>query len=243
MKITILTLFPEMFSGFVSASIIHRAIEKKLVEIELVQIREFTSDVHRHVDDTPFGGGAGMVMKCQPVFDALSSVKTEASHTVLLSASGRPYSQAKAHELSKMEHLILLCGHYEGVDERIAEACDEELSIGDYVLTGGEPGAMVIADSVIRLLPGVIREDSIQEESYETGLLEYPQYTQPAVYEGKPVPDVLLSGHHENIRKWRLTQSLVRTRERRPDLFARYELNREEEKLLRKYDEAAEDNG
>ena len=232
MRISVLTLFPEQFEGFFSTSIVGRSVERGIVSADLVQIRDFAKDTHRHVDDTPFGGGAGMVMKCQPVFDALESVRTPDSRVVLLSASGKPYTQKKAHELASVPHLIFLFGHYEGVDERIAEACDEQISIGDYVLTGGELGAMVIADSVIRLLPGVIREDSIAEESYENGLLEYPQYTQPAEYNGKRVPDVLLSGHHENIRKWRLTQSLLRTRENRPDLFAAHELTKEEQKLL-----------
>ena len=240
MKISILTLFPEQFHDFFSCSIVGRSVERQIVMPELIQIRDFALDTHKHVDDTPFGGGAGMVMKCQPVLDALNSVRTEASHVVLLSASGSPYTQAKAHELAQKEHLIFLCGHYEGVDERIAERCDEAISIGDYVLTGGELGAMVIADSVIRLLPGVIRHDSIEEESYENGLLEYPQYTQPAEYEGEKVPDVLLSGHHENIRKWRLTQSLLKTRKIRPDLFEKHILTKEEERLLRLADEAGE---
>ncbi|MBQ9327741.1 MAG: tRNA (guanosine(37)-N1)-methyltransferase TrmD [Solobacterium sp.] len=237
MKISILTLFPEQFEGFFSSSIIGRSVEKGIVTSELVQIRDFSTDNHRHVDDTPFGGGAGMVMKCQPVLDALASIKEESSHVVLLSASGTPYTQRHAHTLTAYEHLILICGHYEGVDQRIVSHCDEEISIGDYVLTGGELGAMVIADSVIRLLPGVIRSASTDEESYEHGLLEYPQYTQPAEYEGEAVPEVLLSGHHENIRKWRLTQSLLKTRAVRPDLFQAHELTKEEEKLLRAADE------
>ncbi len=232
MRISVLTLFPELFDRFFSMSIVGRSVERGIVSTDLIQIRDYSTDTHRHVDDTPFGGGAGMVMKCQPVFDALASVRTPESHVVLLSASGKPYTQQKAHELAKESHLIFLCGHYEGMDERIASVCDEEISIGDYVLTGGELGAMVIADSVIRLLPGVIRESSISEESYENGLLEYPQYTQPAEYEGMRVPDVLLSGHHENIRKWRLTQSLLKTREKRPDLFAAHTLTKEERKLL-----------
>ena len=232
MRISVLTLFPELFDRFFSMSIVGRSVERGIVRTDLVQIRDYSTDTHRHVDDTPFGGGAGMVMKCQPVFDALSSVRTPESNVVLLSASGTPYTQQKAHELAAKPHLIFLCGHCEGMDERIASVCDEEISIGDYVLTGGELGAMVIADSVIRLLPGVIRESSINEESYENGLLEYPQYTQPAEYEGMRVPDVLLSGHHENIRKWRLTQSLLKTREKRPDLFVAHTLTKEERKLL-----------
>ena len=232
MRISVLTLFPELFDRFFTTSIVGRAAERGIITTDLVQIRDYAKDIHRHVDDTPFGGGAGMVMKCQPALDALASVRREDSHVILLSASGTPYTQKKAHELAAKTHLVFLCGHYEGVDERIAERCDEQISIGDYVLTGGELGAMVIADSVIRLLPGVIREDSICEESYENGLLEYPQYTQPAEYDGESVPQVLLSGHHENIRKWRLTQSLLRTREVRPDLFAAHKLTEEEEKLL-----------
>ena len=231
MKITVLTLFPEFFEGVIHTSVIARSREKGLVTTEFVQIRDFSKDPHRRVDDTPFGGGAGMVMTCQPVFDALRSVKTENSRTVLLSASGSPYTQKKAHELSKEDHLILICGHYEGMDERIAGICDEEISVGDYVLTGGEPGAVILMDSVIRLLPGAIRGESIEEESYENGLLEYPQYTHPAVYEGLAVPEVLLSGHHENIRRWRLRESLKKTRAVRPDLYAAHEFSREEKKM------------
>lgn len=238
MRISVLTLFPELFDVYFSTSIVGRAKERGLLTADVVQIRDFARDRHRHVDDTPFGGGAGMVMKCQPVLDALDSVRSAQSHVILLSASGRPFTQARAHELSAKPHLIFLCGHYEGVDERIAQRCDEELSIGDYVLTGGELGAMVIADAVIRLLPGAITAESTGEESYENGLLEYPQYSQPAEYEGERVPDVLLSGHHENIRRWRLLQSLVRTRQRRPDLFAAHVLTKEEEKLLAEYDAA-----
>ena len=232
MRISILTLFPELFENFFATSIVGRACREGTVSYDLVQIRDFAHDVHRTVDDKPFGGGAGMVMKCQPAFDAINSVRTDDSHIVLLSAKGVPYTQKKAHELAKKSHLIFLCGHYEGVDERIVQRCDEEISIGDYVLTGGELGAMVITDSVVRLIPGVIRSDSICEESYENGLLEYPQYTHPADYQGDPVPEVLLSGHHENIRKWRLQQSLLTTRRVRPDLFEAHELTNEEKKLL-----------
>ncbi|MBR2770287.1 MAG: tRNA (guanosine(37)-N1)-methyltransferase TrmD [Solobacterium sp.] len=240
MKITVLTLFPELFAGVISTSVIARSREKGIVSTEFVQIRDFSTDIHRRVDDTPFGGGAGMVMTCQPLFDALKSVRKENSHVVLLSARGVPYTQKKAHELAKKEHLILLCGHYEGVDERVAGICDEEISVGDYVLTGGEPGAIIIMDSVIRLLTGAIRNESIEEESYENGLLEYPQYTHPAVYEGMAVPEVLLSGHHENIRKWRLLQSLKRTREVRPDLYEAHEFTKEEKKLAMKLEEEEE---
>ncbi|MBQ2688861.1 MAG: tRNA (guanosine(37)-N1)-methyltransferase TrmD [Solobacterium sp.] len=237
MKFSILTLFPEMFRDFTGTSIVGRSIATGTAEVETVQIRDFANDNYKHVDDTPFGGGAGMVMKCQPVLDALNSVRTPSSHVVMLAAFGKPYDQSIAHRFAGMDHLILLCGHYEGMDARIEASVDEVISIGDYVLTGGELGAMVICDSVIRLLDGVIRAESTDEESFENGLLEYPQYTKPAEYEGMKVPDVLLSGNHERIRQWRLVQSLVRTREIRPDLFERHELSEEERKLLRKYDE------
>ena len=233
MKITVLTLFPEFFSGFKDTSVVGRAVQRGITELEFVQIRDFSTDIHRRVDDTPFGGGAGMVMTCQPLMDALNAVKQENSHVVLLSASGSPYHQKKAHELSEYEHLILVCGHYEGVDQRFADLCDEEISTGDYVLTGGEPAAVILMDSVIRLLPGAIRRESTEEESYENGLLEYPQYTHPAEYEGKPVPEILLSGHHANIRRWRLKESLRKTRMLRPDLLKDRVLTKEEAKLLK----------
>ncbi|MBQ1531844.1 MAG: tRNA (guanosine(37)-N1)-methyltransferase TrmD [Erysipelotrichaceae bacterium] len=237
MKITVLTIFPDMFHDFLNTSIISRSIQKGLVEFEIVDIREYAPGSYRHVDDSPFGGGAGMVMKCQPVLDALDAVRTENSWSVLMSPAGQVYTQAKAHEYSEKDHLILLCGHYEGLDERINHHMDELISIGDYVLTGGELASMVISDSVVRLLKGAIRDESTDEESHENGLLEYPQYTKPADYKGEKVPEILLSGHHENIRKWRLKQSLKLTRERRPDLFAKHVLTKEEEKLLKELDE------
>ncbi len=237
MKITVLTIFPDMFHDFLNTSIISRSIQKGLVEFEIVDIREYAPGSYRHVDDSPFGGGAGMVMKCQPVLDALEAVRTENSWSVLMSPAGQVYTQAKAHEYSEKDHLILLCGHYEGLDERINHHMDELISIGDYVLTGGELASMVISDSVVRLLKGAIRDESTDEESHENGLLEYPQYTKPADYKGEKVPEILLSGHHENIRKWRLKQSLKLTRERRPDLFAKHVLTKEEEKLLQELDE------
>jgi len=239
-RITILTLFPEMYENFVSTSIVARSISRGIVTVDFVNIRDFAHDTYRHVDDSPFGGGAGMVMKCQPVLDALDSVRTEGSWSVLMSASGTPYSQAKAHELSFKEHLIILCGHYEGMDARINDQVNEQISIGDYVLTGGELASMVVADSVIRLLRGSISDASTSEESYENGLLEYPQYTQPADYKGVQVPGILLSGDHEKIRLWRLKQSLKLTREKRPDLFAAHSMSKEEEKLLRQLEEEEE---
>lgn len=234
MKITILTLFPEMYEDFLKTSIIGRAVDRGLAEVEFVQIRDFAHDNYKHVDDRPFGGGRGQVMKCQPVLDALHSVKTDSSYTLMMSPAGHPYSQKKAHELSQKDHLIILCGHYEGLDARINDEVDELVSIGDYVLTGGELASMVIMDSVIRLLKGSITEGSTDEESHENGLLEYPQYTQPAEYEGRKVPDVLLSGNHAKIRAWRVEQSLLLTKKERPDLFEKHEFTDEEKKIMKK---------
>ena len=234
MKITILTLFPEMYEDFLKTSIIGRAVDRGLAEVEFVQIRDFAHDNYKHVDDRPFGGGRGQVMKCQPVLDALHSVKTDSSYTLMMSPAGHPYSQKKAHELSQKDHLIILCGHYEGLDARINDEVDELVSIGDYVLTGGELASMVIMDSVIRLLKGSITEGSTDEESHENGLLEYPQYTQPAEYEGRKVPDVLLSGNHAKIRTWRVEQSLLLTKKERPDLFEKHEFTDEEKKIMKK---------
>ncbi|MDO4413917.1 MAG: tRNA (guanosine(37)-N1)-methyltransferase TrmD [Erysipelotrichaceae bacterium] len=236
MKITILTLFPEMFENFLNTSIVGRSLQRGLAEVEFVQIRDFAPGNYKHVDDTPFGGGSGMVMKCQPVLDALDSVRTENSWVMLTSPAGKPYTQAKARELSKKDHLIILCGHYEGMDARINDHVDELVSIGDYVLTGGELASMVIMDSVIRLLKGAITEGSTDEESHENGLLEYPQYTHPADYNGETVPEILLSGNHAKIREWRILQSLRLTKEKRPDLYEKHEFTEEEKKILKKYD-------
>lgn len=236
MRITVVTLFPEMYHDFLSTSIIGRTIQKGLVQVDFVQIRDFAHDKYKHVDDTSFGGGAGQVMKCQPVLDALDSVRTESSYVVMMNPAGRPFKQQIARDLSTKGHLILLCGHYEGMDARIEKHCDDLLSIGDYVLTGGELASMVVMDAVIRLQKGAIADDSTVEESFEGGLLEYPQYTKPEDYEGDKVPEILVSGNHEKIRQYRLQQSLVLTRERRPDLFAKHELSKEEKKLLMKFD-------
>ena len=236
MKITILTLFPEMFENFLNTSIVGRSLQRGLAEVEFVQIRDFAPGNYKHVDDTPFGGGSGMVMKCQPVLDALDSVRTENSWVMLTSPAGKPYTQAKARELSKKDHLIILCGHYEGMDARINDHVDELVSIGDYVLTGGELASMVIMDSVIRLLKGAITEGSTDEESHENGLLEYPQYTHPADYNGETVPEILLSGNHAKIREWRILQSLLLTKEKRPDLYEKHEFTEEEKRILKKYD-------
>ena len=236
MRITFLTLFPEMYDNFFHTSIIGRAIFENKVSVDFVNIRDFALDKYKHVDDTPYGGGAGMIMKCQPVLDALESVHTEESHVVLFTANGKQYKQSIARRYATYDHLILLCGHYEGIDARIENHVDEVISIGYYILTGGELASMVVADSVIRLLNGVILEDSINDESYENGLLEYPQYTKPQDYNGEKIPDVLASGNHENIRKWRRQQSLVMTREKRKDLFDAYVLTEEDKKLLKEYD-------
>ena len=220
MKISILTLFPEMFDGFINTSIIKRAIENKKVEIELVNFRDYTNDPHGKVDDTPYGGGAGMVLACQPIFDCVEAIRTPDSKVILLTPSGVPYKQSIAYDLSKEKHLIIICGHYEGFDDRIESICDYLISIGDYVLTGGEIPSMVLADSITRLIPGVINEESHINDSFnEDYLLDYPTYTKPSEYKGMKVPDVLISGDHKKIDEWRKQESLKRTQERRPDLL------------------------
>ena len=234
MKISILTLFPEFFDGFLTNSIIKRAIAKKQVEIEIINIRDYTNDKYGRVDSAPVGGGAGLIMKCQPVIDCLKAVKKENSHTVLLSPRGKTYNQKRARELAKnCKHLILICGHYEGTDERINKYTDELISIGDYILTGGEIGAEIISDSIIRLLDGVIASESIVDESFENGLLEYPQYSEPFSYEGDNIPDILYSGNHQAINKWRKKESLRLTKKYRPDLLENYKFSKEELKLLK----------
>ena len=215
MRITILTLFPEMFESVFASSIVGRARANGVVSIDFVQIRDFAPDTYKHVDDTPFGGGAGMVMKCQPVLDALASVRGSDSYCISLTPGGTPYTQDKAHALAAKQHLILLCGHYEGMDARIGHHMDEEISIGDYVLTGGEIG-----------------EESTKEESFENGLLEYPQYTKPADYQGDRVPDVLVSGNHQKIAAWRHAQALLKTAAVRPDLLRKQQLSKEDENIL-----------
>lgn len=232
MKISILTIFPEFFDSFLASPIIKRARQKGIADIEIVDIREFANGSFRHIDDSPFGGGVGMIMRCGPIIDALHAVKNENSHKILLSPKGRKYDQKCARELSQKEHIILICGHYEGVDARVEKHIDEQLSIGDYVLTGGEIAATAVTDSVIRLLNGVLRDGATFEESHENGLLEYSQYTRPADYEGDCVPEVLLSGNQKEIDKWRLKQSLLLTREHRPDMFEKYSLSNDELDLL-----------
>ncbi len=225
MKFHILTLFPEMVEQGLNTSIIGRAAAKGLLSINAVNIRDYTTEKHGKVDDYPYGGGAGMLMQAQPVYDACMAVKGDKSTRVIyMTPQGQTFTQEKAQELSKEEELIFLCGHYEGIDERVLEeVVTDYLSIGDYVLTGGELPAMVMIDTISRLVPGVLNnEDSAQTESFADGLLEYPQYSRPEEWHGKKVPPILLSGHHANVEKWRLEQSMERTKERRPDLWERW---------------------
>ena len=232
MKISVLSLFPEYFDPLLNTSIIKRAKEKNLFEFEVIDFRMFTKEKHGHVDDTPYGGGAGMVLMCQPLLDALASIKTENSTVILLTPQGKTFNQKIAMDLSLKEHLIFICGHYEGFDERIREYVDIQRSLGDFVLTGGESACMVMCDCILRLLPGVIRQDSSQDDSFSNGLLEYPQYTRPEIYDGKKVPDVLLSGHHANIKKWRHQKSLENTFYHRPDLLETLDLSKEDKIYL-----------
>ena len=221
MKFSILTLFPEMFET-IKHSIIERASKKNLISINLINIRDFSKDKHKHVDDTPYGGGAGMVIRPDVVYDAFSSIKDKNAKVIHLSPKGEKLNQNKVKELAKENHLILLCGHYEGIDQRVLdEVVDEEISIGDYVLTGGELPAMVLLDSVSRYVDGVLAKDSIKEESFSNNLLEYPQYTRPEVFNGKKVPEVLTSGNHQEVDKWRTNQSIITTYKKRPDLLSK----------------------
>ena len=219
MKIDILTIFPNMFDGFLSESIIKRALDKGLVTINVHDIRAYSTDKHKRVDDYGFGGGQGMVLMPQPIFDAVDDIKTEDSKVILMTPQGESYKQSKAYDLTKEKHLILICGHYEGFDERIRTLADMEISIGDYVLTGGELASMVITDSVVRLIDGVITSDSHIKDSFNDNLLDYPVYTKPVNFRVMEVPEVLLSGHHKNIDEFRKNESLKRTKERRPDLL------------------------
>jgi tRNA (guanine37-N1)-methyltransferase len=236
-KFDVLTLFPNMFDGFLSESIIKRAIEDKLLKVDITNFRDYSDKKNNQVDDTPYGGGDGMVLMCDPIVKAIEEKKKKNTKVILMSPQGEKFTQKKAIELSKESHLIFVCGHYEGFDERIKNFVDEEISIGDYVLTGGEIPAMAISDSIIRLIDDVISEESPMDDSYINGLLEYPQYTRPYVYKGKAVPDVLISGNHKNIREYRLKESLRKTYLRRPDLLEKKELTKEEEKLLKEIKE------
>ena len=219
MKIDVLTLFPDMFNGVFAESIIKRAIDNNLVEINTHNIRDYSKDPHKKVDDTPYGGGAGMVLMCQPIFDAVKDLRGDNSKVILLTPSGKLYKQSMALDLSLEKHLIIICGHYEGFDERIKTICDMELSIGDYILTGGEIPAMVLIDSITRLIDGVIRKESYLNESFTDNLLDYPTYTKPRVYAGLVVPDVLVNGDHAKIDKWRREQQIEITKNNRPDLL------------------------
>ena len=219
MKIDVLTLFPEMFTGVISSSIIKRAIDDNKIEINLHNFRDYSKDIHHKVDDTPYGGGCGMILTCQPIFDCVNDLKDDENTVILLTPDGTPYKQEIANNLVKLKHLIIICGHYEGFDERIRSICDMEISIGDYVLTGGEIPAMVLIDSVTRLIDGVINKESYQNDSFYNGLLDYPQYTKPREYNGLIVPEVLLSGDHKKIEEYRKKTALEKTRERRYDLL------------------------
>ena len=236
MKFDVLTLFPEMFEP-IKQSIIGRAEEKNLIDINLINIRDFSKNKHKKVDDTPYGGGAGMVMQADVVYDAYKSIKDENAKVIYLTPQGKILNQKKVEELSKQEHLILLCGHYEGIDQRVIDKIvDEEISIGDYVLTGGEIPAMVLIDSVSRYVDGVLSEDSTSEESFSQGILEYPQYTRPENFEGIKVPEILLSGHHENINKWRRCEALKNTYLKRPELLENVSLSEKDKEYIKKLD-------
>lgn len=237
MRIDILTLFPEMCNAYLSESIIGRARKAGKVQIECVDIRDYTKDKHRRVDDTPYGGGMGMIMQVEPIYDCYHSLcrKTDAKpHLIYLTPQGKTLTQKRVRELAQMDNIALLCGHYEGIDERVIEELQpEEISVGDYVLTGGELPALILADSISRMLPGVLSEDEcFEEESHYSSLLEYPQYTRPYEWRGRTVPDVLLTGHHANVDKWRRQQSLKRTFERRPDMLEKADLSEEDREYL-----------
>jgi len=233
MIIDIITIFPEMFSGIINSSIIKRTIDKELITINIHDFREYTTNKHKKVDDTIYGGGAGMLIQCQPVIDTLKSINNyQSAYKIITSAQGNTYNQEKAKSLSKLDHIIIICGHYEGIDNRVLNYVDEEISIGDFILTGGEIAALTIIDSVIRLIPDAITDQSIEDESFEIGLLEYPQYTKPYEYDGYKVPDELMSGNHEEIRKYRKFEAIKKTYQRRPDLLKDYNFDEEAEIFL-----------
>lgn len=240
MRIKVLSLFPKMFDGILNESIIKRAIDDKKVNIDVIDLRSYSKDKHNKVDDTIYGGGAGMLIKCEPIFDAIDDLKTKNTKVIMLSPDGVKYNQEKAYELSKEKNIILLCGHYEGFDERINTVVDEKISIGDYVLTGGEIPAMAIIDSVTRLLPGVINEESHLNDSFNNDLLDYPQYTKPKEYRGMKVPDVLLSGDHKKIDEWRREEQIKKTKKQRPDLLKESEEEKTSDEDLIKTEEEKE---
>lgn len=233
MKISILTLFPEMFDAVLNQSILKRARDKGLYDIEIINIRDFSKDKYHHVDDTPYGGGAGMLLQIEPIDLALQSVRSDNSFVLLTSPKAKPFNQLKAREYANKEHIVIICGHYEGFDARVETLVDDRLSIGDFILTGGELAAMVVVDSVVRLLNDAISKDSLDVESFDNNLLEYPQYTKPPVYKGMKVPDVLLSGHHKNIQRYRLKEALKDTLRYRSDLLKNHEFTKEETELLK----------
>lgn len=234
MKIDILTIFPDFFDAFLHTSIIKRGIEDGYIDIKTHQLRDYSSLKHNRIDDTPYGGGAGMLMMFPPFFEAIKILKNDDTHIIMTSPQGKLFDQQKAIELAKKQHILILCGHYEGIDARVEQFVDEEISIGNYVLTGGEMPAMIIADAVSRLVPGVIHEESSETDSLQNGWLKYPQYTKPEQYEGYAVPEVLLSGHHQMIESWRKEQSIRRTLMKRPDLIKGIVLTDEEKKILQK---------
>ena len=222
MKITILSVVPEMLSSLQASPIVQHAMQKGILELEIVDIKEYADGSFRHIDDSRFGGGAGMIMRCEPVYRAYRSVCSNGCHTIVPTPAGIPYTQKKAHELCGYEHLVLIAGHYEGLDERIFDLADERICMGDYIVSGGEYACMSITDSIVRLLPGVIRKESTEEESFENGLLEYSQYTKPVEFEGKRVPDVLRSWNHGAIAQFRHEDALKKTAQYRPDLLEKY---------------------
>lgn len=233
MRFDIVTIFPEMIEGIIQCSILKRAIEKGIIEVNIIDFRDFALDKHKHVDDYAYGGGAGMLISVEPVHKALCQIDNlDYAYKIITSPSGTVLTQEVVERLVKKDHIVIVCGHYEGIDARINDYMDEEISLGDYILTGGELAAGIIVDSVSRLVPGVITEASTLDESFTTGLLEYPQYTRPYEYNGQIVPEVLLSGHHENIRAWRRFQALKKTYNQRPDLLDKLELTKEDEKFL-----------
>lgn len=245
MKIDYLTLFPEMFDGVLNHSILKRAQDKNIIEVNTVNFRDYAENKHNQVDDYPYGGGQGMVLKPEPVFNAMQDLKrTDKTRVILMCPQGRPFSQAIAKELSEAEHIVFICGHYEGYDERIREnLVTDEISMGDYVLTGGELPAMTMTDAIVRLIPGVLgNEKSHQDDSFSDGLLEFPQYTRPREYKGMTVPDVLLSGNHANIEKWRYEQKLIRTLHKRPDLLEKYQLSDKDKEFLESYKNQLKNN-
>lgn len=247
MKIDILSLFPEMFNGPLTQSIVGKAVQKDILDIEVTDFRDYTTNKQRHVDDTPYGGGAGMLLQAQPIYDALDAIAEKNNglgKVILLDPAGKRFDQKMAENLAKEDHLTFICGHYEGYDERIRERVTDEISLGDFVLTGGELGAMVVIDATVRLLPDVLgNHESAAGDSFSMGLLEYPQYTRPADFRGMKVPEVLTSGNHQKIAEWRNKEALRRTYKRRPDLLENYELSKDEEKWLREFKTLEKEDG